>query len=52
MDKVSLNKKRFNNLYSNNPNVEMLKDDGWCYLLKFYGRIELVIFSPKGWTFR
>ena len=42
--------KRFDNLYSNNPNVLNVSISGNVYSLTFYGSKAIVLFYPSGWN--
>ena len=46
------NQKRFDNLYSENKNVEMIKVFNNTYIVIFYNKLSLVSFSVTGWNLK
>ena len=46
------NQKRFDNLYSENKNVEMIKVFNNTYIVIFYNKLSLVSFSINGWNLK
>jgi hypothetical protein len=42
------NQKRFDNLYSDNENVNMIKPKKYHYEVIFYGKLAHVLFSSRG----